>query len=76
MLVLVSDGVAEQTALRALRSEGTPSALAAGIVNRGSAEEPDDRSAAAIRLHPVLSWHKHSTKPLRILSKLGQSLYI
>ena len=76
MLVLVSDGVAEQTALRALRSEGTPSALAAGIVNRGSAEEPDDRSAAAIRLHPVLSWHKHSTKPLRILSKLGQNLYI
>ena len=69
-LVLVSDGVSEQTALRALRSDGSPEAIAARIVSRSDAEEPDDRSAAVLRLRPVPSQRKHITSAARILSNL------
>ena len=69
-LVLVSDGVSEQTALRALRSDGSPEAIAAGIVSRSDAEEPDDRSAAVLRLRPIPSQRKHITSAARILSNL------
>ena len=69
-LVLVSDGVSEQTALRALRSDASPEAIAARIVSRSDAEEPDDRSAAVLRLRPVPSQHKHITSAARILSNL------
>lgn len=69
-LVLVSDGVSEQTALRALRSDGSPEAIAARIVSRSDAEEPDDRSAAVLRLRPIPSQRKHITSAARILSNL------
>ena len=69
-LVLVSDGVSEQTALRALRSDASPEAIAARIVSRSDAEEPDDRSAAVLRLRPLPSQRKHITSTARILSNL------
>ena len=76
ILVLVSDGIDEQAALRMLRSGAAPEALAAGIVSRGGTEEPDDRSAAALRLRPVPSRHKHSISAARILSNLVGELKI
>ena len=75
-LVLVSDGIVEQAALRVLRTGVTPEALAAGIVSRGASEEPDDRSAAVLRLCPVPSRHKHSTSAAQILSNLVRELKI
>ena len=75
-LVLVSDGIVEQAALRVLRTGVAPEALAAGIVSRGASEEPDDRSAAVLRLCPVPSRHKHSTSAAQILSNLVRELKI
>ena len=52
------------------KSGVSPEAIAARIVSRSDAEEPDDRSAAVLRLRPVPSQHKHITSAARILSNL------
>ena len=67
MLILVSDGVDGEGALRRMKGDFTqpPGELAATILDLGARNGEDDATVCAVRLHPgttTTSYHPKTTK--------------
>ena len=77
-LVLCSDGAAGAQTEAFLRTCGTLSAreLASGVVGASAQEDPDDRMAAVLSLHPVPLQAQHSIRKAQILSKRREHVRI